>query len=203
MANNVSFGSLIPIPSSQQIWDTVSDWGSSIPFSTSVRPFVNGLYQCCDSSINTNSSREVSGGRDRTHETKVTTVSNRVIEIKRNPVEEEHQKEERKIQELREEVEKLRTMKMKLEAFVAARPKLQEECSKALEKNPEGINTLTPVSLNGVSEKARLLIEKTHLRYDLEVRIRFITAYKDLYDSFKEHLEQEGLQEIEWSNYGK
>jgi len=126
-----------------------------------------------------------------------------VIEVRRNRAEEERYREEVKIQELRDEVKKLRTMKMKLEAYVAARPKLQEECSKALKKDPKVIDTATPVSLDGIDEEGRLMIEKNNLRYDLEVRMNFIMAYKNVYDSFKEHLEQEGLQELEWSNYGK
>ena len=104
---------------------------------------------------------------------------------------------------MRDEVEKLRTMKMKLEAYVAARPKLQEECSKAFKKDPEGINTLTPVSLDGIDEEGRLMIERNNLQHDLKMRIMFITFHRNLYLSFKEHLEQEGIQEIEWINYGK
>jgi hypothetical protein len=132
------------------------------------------------------------------HERKVARVRETVIEIKRNREEEERVQRERESQELRDEVNKLKAMKIKLEHFVAARPDLQEKCSEALKEDPEGIDTLTPVSLDGVSEKTRLVIEKTNLSYDLDVRIRFILAHEELRDSFKEHVQQEGVLEIAW-----
>jgi len=128
--------------------------------------------------------------------------SDDVIEAERSQEGKERLQEEHELVRLREDVVLLRNMKKRLEAFVVIHPQLQEECSRALEKDPGGIGELSPVSLEGVDERARLMVEKIGLEHDLDVRMRFILLHRQLRESFEEHVRQEGMQGLEWGNYG-
>jgi len=172
-----------------------------------IRSIVTGTFNCCSSlsaslgwRYPSSGFREEAKKGNEVRERRVVAAGRGAIEVKRSRAEEEARRRERELQELRKDVKKLRGMKNKLETFVANHPQLQEECSRALEMDPEGISELSPVSSEGADERTRLVVEKIGLEHDLGERMRFILLHRQLYESFITHVGREDLFELEWES---